>query len=144
MLKSVLYSQKNYVVDYRVIQEPEPEPGGALTDLPIDEAIITALTERQIKKLYRFQEESIKKILQGKDVVIVAPTASGKTEAFCLPIYKKISEEGQYQFAPLSSSSSTSSSRIKRPGRVFAIFVYPTKALARDQITEDKDTLQNL
>ena len=138
MLKTVLYSQKNYVVDYRVIQEPEPEPGGALTDLPIDEAIITALAERQIKKLYRFQEESIKKILQGKDVVIVAPTASGKTEAFCLPIVQKISEEAQYQFAPLSSSSSTSSSRIKRPGRVFAIFVYPTKALARDQLPKIK------
>ena len=76
--------------------------------------------------------------MQGKDVVIVAPTASGKTEAFCIPIVQKISEEGQYQFAPLSSSSSTSSSRIKRPGRVFAIFVYPTKALARDQLPKIK------
>ena len=56
MLKTVLYSQKNYVVDYKVIQEPEPEPGGALTDLPIDEAIITALLKGKSRSYTDFKK----------------------------------------------------------------------------------------
>src|SRR5919197_4025725 len=93
MLKGILYSQKDYVVDYRVIQEPGPELGNKVQHLPVDDAVIDALMEIQIKKLYKFQEESVKTILHGKDVVVVAPTASGKTEAFCVPILQKIFEE---------------------------------------------------
>jgi DEAD/DEAH box helicase domain-containing protein len=123
LLKATIYSKKDYVVDFRVIQEPNPEIGSELTVLPIEKGIINALSARGIKRLYKFQEESIKQILLGKDVVIVAPTASGKTEAFCIPIVQKISEE----------ISRFSSLRPKVGGKVFAIFVYPTKALARDQ-----------
>ena len=124
LLRATIYSRKDYVVDFRVIQEPSPEIGSELAVLPIEEDIINALSARSIKRLYKFQEESIKRILLGKDVVIVAPTASGKTEAFCIPIVQKISEE----------ISHFSSLRPKIRGKVFAIFVYPTKALARDQL----------
>ena len=44
---------------------------------------------KKIERLYKFQEDSLKQILCGEDVVIVAPTASGKTEAFSIPIIKK-------------------------------------------------------
>ena len=53
-------------------------------------------------------------ILFGENVVIEAPTASGKTEAFVIPIVQKIKRAGGIP-------------------QIFAVFVYPTKALARDQ-----------
>jgi DEAD/DEAH box helicase domain-containing protein len=126
LLKTILYSKKDYVVDFRVIQEPEPEIGSELAAIPIEEEIINSLSARSIRRLYKFQEESIKQILLGKDVVIIAPTASGKTEAFCIPIVQKISGEIPH-FSSLRS-------KIRGKGKLFAIFVYPTKALARDQL----------
>src|SRR3989338_3513672 len=64
---------------------------------------------------YNVQEEAIEEISFGENVVIEAPTASGKTEAFLIPVIQKIKKE---------------SSNAKG---VFAVFVYPTKALSRDQ-----------
>lgn len=125
LLESILYSKKDYVVDFRIIKEPEPEVASNFDTLPIDKEIFTCLSERNIKGLYKFQDESIRQILEGKDVAIVAPTASGKTEAFCIPIVQKISRETKH-FSSLRPETTS-----KR--RVFAIFVYPTKALARDQ-----------
>ena len=130
LLKSVLSSKKDYVVDFRVLNEPEPEVGGKLTDLPVDQGIIDAASSKKIDKLYKFQEDAIKQILCGKDVVIVAPTASGKTEAFSIPIIQKISEE--------ISHFSSLRPKIGRKGKVLAIFVYPTKALGRDQLPKIK------
>jgi DEAD/DEAH box helicase domain-containing protein len=130
MLKGILRSQKDYVVDYEVIQEPEPEHGIEVKHLPIDDAIIDALIEIQINKLYKFQEEAVKTFLGGKDVVVVAPTASGKTEAFCIPILQKIFEE--------LSLLRSAKSKIKGKRKIFAIIVYPTKALARDQLAKIK------
>jgi DEAD/DEAH box helicase domain-containing protein len=130
LLESVLYSKKDYVVDFRVLSEPEPEVGGKLTALPVDQEIIDAAMSKNIESLYKFQEDSIKQILAGEDVVIVAPTASGKTEAFSIPIIQKISEE--------ISHFSSLRPKIGRKGRVLALFVYPTKALARDQLPKIK------
>jgi DEAD/DEAH box helicase domain-containing protein len=136
MLKDILRSQKDYVVDYKVIQEPEPEHGNEVKHLPVDDGIINILMEIQIKKLYKFQEEAVKTFLSGKDVVVVAPTASGKTEAFCIPVLQRIFEE-------LSLFGSVKSSmRGKR--KIFAIFVYPTKALARDQLAKIKQLAEPL
>lgn len=126
LLEEVLRSDRDYVVDFRSLEEPPPEYGGDIDGLPVDEGIIGALKAKGIEKLYRFQEEAVKKILQGKDIVITAPTASGKTEAFCIPILQKIAEEVS-RFGSLRASSG-------ERGKIMAIFVYPTKALARDQM----------
>ena len=91
---------------------------------------LSLLSKKGIKRLYTFQEESINKILRGKNTVIVAPTASGKTEAFCIPILQKISEV---------ICSSHLSSR-----QVFGIFVYPTKALSRDQLPKIREFAESL
>jgi DEAD/DEAH box helicase domain-containing protein len=124
LLEEALRSQQDYVVDFRAIDEPPPEAGGKIEELPVDDAIIQVLASKKLERLYRFQEDAIKSILQGKDVVISAPTASGKTEAFCIPILQKISEQVP-RFGSL---------RPTRGGKILAIFVYPTKALARDQL----------
>jgi DEAD/DEAH box helicase domain-containing protein len=126
LLKVILYSKKDYVVDFRVMKERQIEKGNELGVLPIDDSLIKALHARNIKLLYQFQEESIKKILLGEDVVIVAPTGSGKTEAFSIPILQKISEAVSC-FLPMRPG-------MNGKGKVFAVFVYPTKALARDQL----------
>jgi DEAD/DEAH box helicase domain-containing protein len=131
LLEDVLKSKRDYVVDYIVLEEPEPETGHELRFLNIDEGIVTSLTQRNIQRLYKFQEESILQILEGKDVVIVAPTASGKTEAFCIPIVQRISVEATH------FSSLRLETNLKRR-KVFALFVYPTKALARDQLPKIK------
>jgi len=137
LLKAILHSKKDYVVDFRVFQESAPETGGDLGLLPLDEGIIDALHAKNIARLYKFQEESFEQILKGNDIIIVAPTASGKTEAFCIPIIQKISEE-------ILHLSSLRYKGFKEKGKVFAVFVYPTKALARDQLPKITQIAANL
>lgn len=128
LLKSILHSKKDYVVDFRTLIEPEPETGSKVAELPVDQGIIDVAKSRKIERLYKFQEDSLEQILCGEDVVIVAPTASGKTEAFTIPIIQKISEE--------ISHVTSLRPKFGINGKVLAIFVYPTKALARDQLTK--------
>ena len=137
LLKAILHSKKDYVVDFRVFQESAPETGDDLGLLPLDEGIIDALHAKNITRLYKFQEESFEQILKGNDIIIVAPTASGKTEAFCIPIIQKISEE-------ILHFSSLRYKGFKEKGKVFAVFVYPTKALARDQLPKITQIAANL
>ena len=136
LLKAILHSKKDYVVDFRIIHEPDPDIGNELEVLPIEEGIMNALYARDIKRLYKFQEQSVKEILLGKDVVIVASTASGKTEAFCIPIIQKIFET--------TSNVSSLRTELGGNGKVFAIFVYPTKALARDQLQKVRQLAEPL
>src|SRR6476659_312536 len=136
LLKAILRSKKDYVVDFRIIHEPDPDIGNELEVLPIEEGIMNALYARDIKRLYKFQEQSVKEILLGKDVVIVASTASGKTEAFCIPIIQKIFET--------TSNVSSLRTELGGNGKVFAIFVYPTKALARDQLQKVRQLAEPL
>ncbi len=113
--KSVLYSKKDYISYYSKIKKPDPPMGVSVDDFGLDSGITEYLKEIGISKFYKFQEEAIGEIIYGKNVVIEAPTAAGKTEAFLIPIIQKI--------------------KIKKEntGKVFAVFVYPTKSLARDQ-----------
>ena len=136
LLKSILYSKKDYVVDFKVLSEPEPEVSSNIASLPLDQGIIDAALSKKIVRLYKFQEDSVMQILSGNDVVIVAPTASGKTEAFSIPIIQKISEEISH-FSSLRPKDG-------RKGKVLAIFVYPTKALARDQLPKIKQFAEPL
>lgn len=118
--EEILYSKKDYISEYRVLKNPEPEMGSKVEDLGLDEDITNHVLDLGIKQFYRFQEDSILEVLYGKSIVIEAPTASGKTEAFLVPVIQKIKKEAA-------------------EGNVFAIFVYPTKALARDQFHKIKN-----
>ncbi|MDH3191777.1 MAG: DEAD/DEAH box helicase [Nitrosopumilus sp.] len=113
--ESILYSKKDYVSQYNILKNPEPQMGCIVEDMGLDESITNYLKEIGIEQFYKFQEESIQEISFGENIIIEAPTASGKTEAFLIPVIEKIKKE---------ASDSP---------RVFAIFVYPTKALSRDQ-----------
>jgi len=134
LLEDVLRSRQDYVVDFRAIEEPPPDPGRRVEELPVDEVIIGVLQKKKFDRLYKFQEEAIKKILQGADVAITAPTASGKTEAFCIPILQRIAERVP-RFGSL---------RTGQGGKISAVFVYPTKALARDQLLKIRELAEPL
>jgi len=114
LTKDILFSKKDYVSYYKIIKKPNPEMGSSVEDVGLGKEISSHLSEIGINKFYKFQEDAIKEIFYGKNVVIEAPTASGKTEAFLIPIIQKIKNEN------LS-------------GKISALFVYPTKSLARDQ-----------
>ncbi|MEK0330218.1 MAG: DEAD/DEAH box helicase, partial [Nitrosopumilus sp.] len=112
--KEILFSKKDYISEYKVLKNPEPKMGCKVEDFGLDESISDHLKELKIEQFYKFQEEAIQEIIFGENVVIEAPTASGKTEAFLIPVIQRIRKDAS-------------------DGNVFAIFVYPTKALSRDQ-----------
>ncbi len=91
----------------------EPEPGPPIDDLDLPYLLKETLKARGIRRLYRFQWEAIKSILDGENTVIVSGTGTGKTEAFLIPLI----------IHGLSSRQKPSS-----------LLLYPTKALARDQL----------
>ncbi len=126
LTKSVLYSKKHYVSYFRSVVEPDPEFGISVEESGLDERIIKALQSKGIANFYKFQEDSIHEIMLGKNMVIMAPTASGKTEAFVVPILQKISDSGMPEHS------------------VQALFVYPTKSLSRDQYPKIKDIAERL
>ena len=70
------------------------------------------LRSRGIDKLYSHQAEMFEQAALGKNIVITTSTASGKTLSFLLPVIQEI---------------------LRNPS-TRAIFLYPTKALASDQM----------
>lgn len=80
----------------------------------LDPRIPAALKARGIEQLYSHQADAITAALAGKNTVVVTPTASGKTMCYNLPVLNAILQE--------------SASR--------ALYLFPTKALAQDQVVE--------
>ena len=72
----------------------------------------SVLESRGILNLRSHQAEAVDLALEGRDVLIATPTASGKTLCYTLPILQRLLETN---------------------GRSRALFLYPTKALAQDQ-----------
>jgi len=118
VMLDALYSQDDYVSYYASISSPPPDAGAFVCDLNLAGKLSDALEMHKIDRFYKFQEETIDKIRSGCDTTIESPTASGKTEAFLIPILDVLGRK------PTKS--------------VAAIFVYPTKALARDQLPKIK------
>ncbi|MCE2614306.1 MAG: DEAD/DEAH box helicase [Nitrosopumilus sp. (ex Thoosa mismalolli)] len=105
------------IIHYENLTSPEPQkiPVESLNDV-LSDKILDGIKKYGFSGLLSFQEESIRSILNGKNSIISAPTGSGKTEAFSIPILEKISKESE-------------------PG-VFALFVYPLNALIDDQVSK--------
>lgn len=81
-----------------------------------------AFSKIGFERLYDFQERSVEAILNGDDTVITAATGRGKTEAWLIPIINRILEAKRYD------TTEDDNTPIK------AILIYPTKALAQDQL----------
>ncbi|MDF0531016.1 DEAD/DEAH box helicase [Tsukamurella sp. 8F] len=71
-----------------------PEPAGerevTFADLGIDERVLRALTEVGYESPSPIQAATIPALLEGKDVVGLAQTGTGKTAAFAVPVLSKI------------------------------------------------------
>ena len=88
----------------------------------VDGDLRAAYTAKGIHQLYTHQSNAAEAVHAGKNVVVVTPTASGKTLCYNLPV--------------LDSIMADSDTR--------ALYLFPTKALAQDQLAELYDLNQRL
>ena len=79
---------------------------------PLPRRLAEGLALRGITRLYRHQAEGIDHLREGRNLLIVTPTASGKTLLFSVAVLESV----------LADEDSR------------ALLLYPTKALARDQL----------
>ena len=111
----------------RILQEPSlalgvvhheivPAREAAYADVPawLDHRIRAGLSARGIDRLYCHQAEAIDSVRAGNDVVVVTPTASGKSLCYTLPTLQAIADDPAAR----------------------ALFLFPTKALGQDQVAE--------
>ncbi|MGH2464748.1 MAG: DEAD/DEAH box helicase, partial [Candidatus Limnocylindrales bacterium] len=80
----------------------------------LDPRIKLGLERRGIAELYRHQAEAVEAVHAGRDVVVVTPTASGKSLCYTLPVLQTLALDPSAR----------------------ALFLFPTKALGQDQVAE--------
>lgn len=112
---SSLRGDRNFMSQV-VAWERLPARAAAAAPLPVEIAptLRQALEERGIGRFYTHQAQAIEAVFRGKDVVISTATASGKSLCYTIPVLQRLS---------------------KRPTER-ALYLFPTKALAHDQIAE--------
>src|SRR5215213_7813138 len=142
LINEILFSDLDYVVAVKKLEESKIDTGNNLDELPLDDILVNQLKSKKIKKLFKFQEEAIFNILRSKDTIIIAPTASGKTEAFCIPILQKIYDLKTQLNNKIVEFSSNQNKFVSR--QIKAVFIYPTKALARDQLAKIMEYTNNM
>lgn len=63
------------------------------SELQLNEQVLEALDAMRFETCTPIQEQSIPVILEGRDVIAVAQTGTGKTAAYLLPILNRLSED---------------------------------------------------
>ena len=115
-----------HVVDQLTARDRNSELITALHHTPAREAqwetmpewvrseLAAAYRSKNVQQLYSHQARAITAVHEGRNTVVVTPTASGKTLCYNLPILNSV---------------------IENPD-VRALYLFPTKALAQDQLAE--------
>lgn len=88
----------------------------------IPEKVKKVLEKKGISSLYTHQATAFDKIVSGKNVVVVTPTASGKTLTYNLPILSELLNDPEIR----------------------TLYLFPTKALAQDQVHELHQMIESL
>lgn len=96
------------------VELPAREPVYAQFPDFMDDRIKAALQRRGVRRLYSHQASAIEAAQEGSSVVVVTPTASGKTMCYNVPVLDAILKDGESR----------------------ALFLFPTKALSQDQTKE--------
>ena len=98
-----------------------PAQPGIYEPLPqrLDPRLAQALDRRGVTRLYSHQAECFRHVKDGRNTVVVTPTASGKTLCYNLPILDEL----------LADPSAR------------ALYLFPTKALSQDQQSELNETV---
>src|ERR1700736_3864854 len=93
-----------------------PAPPADTPPLPADlrPELAAALASRGVDRLYTHQADAYRHVRAGRHLVVVTPTASGKTLCYNLPVLQGL---------------------LERPDSR-ALYLFPTKALAQDQRAE--------
>lgn len=100
------------VTEWRVL--PAREAKYAPFPQELDARIVQVLKARGIERLYTHQRQALDCALAGHDFVVVTPTASGKTLCYNLPVLNAILKDDAAR----------------------ALYLFPTKALSSDQVSE--------
>lgn len=82
----------------------------------------SSLQARGIEQLYTHQAQSYATVRSGQHVVTVTPTASGKTLCYNLPVVQRVLEDDSAR----------------------ALYLFPTKALAQDQVAELQELVEQM
>ena len=80
----------------------------------LDPRLRAALERRGLRQLYSHQAEAYQRVIAGEHIVVTTPTASGKTLCYNLPVLDAILKDAATR----------------------ALYLFPTKALAQDQMAE--------
>jgi len=80
----------------------------------LDPGLRAGLASRGVAALYRHQAEAIEAVRAGEDVVVVTPTASGKSLCYLIPTLQALAADPTAR----------------------ALYLFPTKALGQDQVAE--------
>ena len=62
------------------------------SELPLNDQVLDALDAMRFEECTPIQEQSIPIILEGRDLIAVAQTGTGKTAAYLLPVLNELSE----------------------------------------------------
>jgi DEAD/DEAH box helicase domain-containing protein len=100
------------VAAHRIL-EPRP-PRHARWPSTIDPRLVAALRSRGIEAPYTHQSSAYAAASGGRNIVVVTPTASGKTLCYNLPVLDAVAKDPAAR----------------------ALYLFPTKALAADQLVE--------
>jgi len=104
-------------VEWRELPELPPTFGSFPPGF--DPRLVDALLRRGIDQLYTHQCEALAAVLEGRSIVVVTPTASGKTLCYNLPVLQTVLADPQAR----------------------ALYLFPTKALSQDQMHELHDLI---
>ncbi|MDY7040988.1 MAG: DEAD/DEAH box helicase, partial [Chloroflexota bacterium] len=101
-----------------------PAREGRYAEFPtsLDHRLRDALRAQGIERLYTHQAASVEAATRGENVVVVTPTASGKTLCYNLPVLHALLGESNAR----------------------ALYLFPTKALAQDQLHELETFVKSL
>ena len=114
------YRQEEVVTTIRQI------PARAAKCRPMPAWVASVLSEayraKGIQEVYSHQAATSEIVREGKNVVVVTPTASGKTLCYNLPVLNAVRENPDTR----------------------ALYLFPTKALAQDQLAELQDLAKRL
>ncbi|MEK7836971.1 MAG: DEAD/DEAH box helicase, partial [candidate division NC10 bacterium] len=80
----------------------------------LDPRLVEALRSRGVTQLYSHQARAFEIVAKGEHVVVVTPTASGKTLCYNLPVLQSLVQQPEAR----------------------VLYLFPTKALAQDQLAE--------
>lgn len=100
------------ITHWQKIPEKEAQYAEFPSSIHVD--LIKILQDRGIQKLFTHQASAIEAILNNKNIVVVTPTASGKTLCYNIPVLNSLIENPEAR----------------------SLYLFPTKALSQDQLDE--------